>query len=288
MTRPPGEGVDAEQRRELEDDARAMARARPAACTSLHRRLRDAQVQQPDDDADRRVQHEHGPQRIEPSASHRGSPASRAAPPRARPRRRRSSRRSCSARRRSCGSRRSKIAASTVCSSGRNTLTSPPLGLSGPMNATTSSGQSVGEGGEAEPGRRHQHRCGQQQPAQLEAMTPAPDGERRDRGAEQRCGAEKADLELALAERQQVGGQEHRDESVGEGAQSSRREHEGDHRAHWCALGASPGGALMPATRRTRPRAGRWPTPLPSRGQPRRASGCRSRRAPAAGARRSR
>jgi hypothetical protein len=32
--------------------------------------------------------------------------------------------------------------ASTVCSSGRNTLTSPPLGFSGPRKATTSSGHS--------------------------------------------------------------------------------------------------------------------------------------------------
>ena len=45
---------------------------------------------------------------------------------------------------------------------------------------------------------------------------------------------------------------------------------------------------LTPATPHTPPRAGRWPAPLPSRGQPRRASGCRSRRATAAGARRTR
>ncbi len=41
---------------------------------------------------------------------------------------------------------------------------------------------------------------------------------------------------------------------------------------------------FRPARRHSRPRAGRWPVPPPSRARPRRASGCTPRTAPAAGA----
>ena len=61
-------------------------------------------------------------------------------------------------------------------------------------------------------------------------MPPAPDREGRQRRAEQRRGADEPDLELPQPEREQVRGQQHGDEAVGEGAQRPRREHAADHR----------------------------------------------------------
>ena len=57
-------------------------------------------------------------------------------------------------------------------------------------------------------------------------MSPAPDRERGDRRTDERCGAEETDLELAMAEREQVGGEENRHEPVGDRAERPRREHQ--------------------------------------------------------------
>jgi hypothetical protein len=74
----------------------------------------------------------------------------------------------------------------------------------------------------ASPRRRHEKRGGEQQAADGEAIAPSADGERGERRAEQRRGADDADLELAETEREQVGRQHHGDEAVGEGAQATR------------------------------------------------------------------
>ena len=60
-------------------------------------------------------------------------------------------------------------------------------------------------------------------------MSPAADRERRERGAEQRRGAEEADFELPVAQREQVGGQQHGDEAVRERAQCTRRQQQSNH-----------------------------------------------------------
>ena len=60
-------------------------------------------------------------------------------------------------------------------------------------------------------------------------MAPAADRERGERRTEERCRADETDFKLSEPEREQVGGQQHGDETVGECAQRPRREHAADH-----------------------------------------------------------
>ena len=87
------------------------------------------------------------------------------------------------------------------------------------MNATTSSGQSDVSAAKPRPvaaistaaassRRRSAKRCPQRPTASVASAEPS-----------ERRGADETDLELAKPEREQVGGQEHRHEAVGERAQ---------------------------------------------------------------------
>ena len=82
---------------------------------------------------------------------------------------------------------------------------------------------------EAQSRRGHQHGCREEQAPDGEAVSPAADGERGQRRAEERRRAEEADLELGHAERQQIRRQHDGDEAVGEGAQRAGGEDEADH-----------------------------------------------------------
>ena len=108
-------------------------------------------------------------------------------------------------------------------------LASPLLGLSVPTNATRSSGQNDDRPAKPSPVAVISSGCREQQAPDGEAVSPAADGERGQRRAEERRRAEEADLELRHAERQQIRRQHHGDEAVGEGAQRAGGEDEADH-----------------------------------------------------------
>jgi hypothetical protein len=108
-------------------------------------------------------------------------------------------------------------------------LASPLLGLSVPTNATSSSGQNDDRPAKPSPvavirtdaarsSRRMEKRCPQRPMASVDSAEP-----------EERRRAEKPDLHLPQAERQQIGRQHHRDEAVCERAHGARREDAVDH-----------------------------------------------------------
>ena len=76
-----------------------------------------------------------------------------------------------------------------------------------------------GDARETQPGRDHQQRGAEQQRVLRPAMTDGADRQRRERGTREGCRAEQSDVELPEAEREQVGGQQHRDVAVRERAQ---------------------------------------------------------------------
>ena len=164
-------------------------------------------------------------QRVEPRDAGRAARAHRAAPPPARRPRRTARRARCSARTARCVRRRCAAPASRACSSGRNTLTSPALGFSVPTKATTSSGQNDEKPAKPRPVAAISSAAPRSSRRGGEAVAPGADRERRERRAEQRRGADEADLERGRAEREQVGRQQHRHAAVAEGAQRARQQH---------------------------------------------------------------
>ena len=85
------------------------------------------------------------------------------------------------------------VAGSSACSVGRNTLTSPPLGLSVPMRPMMASGQNGGERREADPGGDHEQGHQSEQPATGVRMGAEPDDESERGRAEQRHGDDDPD-----------------------------------------------------------------------------------------------
>ena len=82
---------------------------------------------------------------------------------------------------------------------------------------------------EPEPGERHQQRRAKQQSPHRKTAAPAAHRERRKRRAEQGRGAEDADFHLPMAQRQEIGRQQHRDETIRECAQRACGEQQADH-----------------------------------------------------------
>ena len=80
------------------------------------------------------------------------------------------------------------------------------------------------DAGEADPGCGHQQRRAEQQDAGRPAVTDGTHGQCRHGRTGERGRAEEADVELAEAERKQVGGQQHGDVAVGKGAQAASDE----------------------------------------------------------------
>ncbi len=83
------------------------------------------------------------------------------------------------------------------------------------------------EAGEADAGGGHQQRRAEQQRARRRAVAPGADRQRGQRRSRERGGAEHADGELAVAQRQQVRRQQHRHRAIDEAAQRAG----GDQRA---------------------------------------------------------
>ena len=76
-----------------------------------------------------------------------------------------------------------------------------------------------GDARETQPGGEHEQRSAEQQRLLGPAMTDGPDRQRRQRGTREGCRAEQSDVELPEAEREEVGGQQHRNVTVRECAQ---------------------------------------------------------------------
>jgi hypothetical protein len=76
----------------------------------------------------------------------------------------------------------------------------------------------------AGPGRRHQHRRGEQQPTSRIAIGNPPDPQRQQGGADQRAGHDRTDRQRAESERDEVDGKQQRDKAIAERPHAARRQ----------------------------------------------------------------
>ncbi len=219
---PAGKCIYRKQRGKSEHDGTRRSQRRWRRDPLRRRLLRQPRIQQPDQGADAAIGDEHTAQRrqaVDASARqqirHRG---------------------------RECTDRRAKRPRQTVVRKHPD----PPLALGRQRQARMLQRQEyadiapariqradeghqqqrpeVRQAGEAQASRRHQQGRGQQQEARRGMMSPGTERQRRQRRTEQGRRAQQSDMPEIVAQRQQVGRQQHRNVTVDESAQAAGKQ----------------------------------------------------------------